>query len=132
MSLLFVAVIFVVVVVGVSLLGLKLWVQPQEAIERVAGVGMEATEQAPTHPSLAFHDLLKRLGDRIPTSAKDANVIQKRLIRAGYRDPSALKILYGAKVGLAVLLPLLMTLAVANSESPSEKKVMAVVASAVV
>jgi tight adherence protein C len=131
MSFLFVAVVFVVVVVAVSLLGLKLWVRPQEAIERVAGVGMEATDYTPTHPSLALHDLLKKLGNRIPTSPKDANIVQKRLIRAGYRDPNALKILYGAKVAMGVALPLIMFAAVAGNEASPERKMMAVLAAAV-
>jgi tight adherence protein C len=130
MTILFFGVIFVVVVIAISLLGLKLWVRPQEAIERVAGVGMETADTMPAHPSLAFHELLKNLGDRLPTSPKDANVIQKRLIRAGYRDPGALKVLYGSKLALAIVLPLIMSAAVAGSDASVERKLLAILASA--
>ena len=34
-------------------------------------------------------------------SPKDVTIMQRRLIRAGFRGPNALKILYGAKVALA-------------------------------
>ena len=62
--------------------------------------GIEPTEHMPTHPSLAFHDLIKRLGNFVPQSPKDVTVMQRRLIRAGIRNENALKILYGAKAVL--------------------------------
>ena len=130
MPVLLAGIVFVAVVLGVSLLGMKLWVRPKEAIERVAGVGMSPADQMPSHPSLAFRDLLQRLGTVIPTSPKDANVIQKRLIRAGYRNPNAMKILYGAKAFFVVVFPLLMSLIVSGSAAPSENKLLAVIAAA--
>jgi hypothetical protein len=50
------------------------------------------------HPSLVFHELVKKLGNVLPVSPKDAGVIQRRMIRAGIRNPNALKIFYGSKV----------------------------------
>src|SRR6202451_4790754 len=88
---------------------LKRYVKPQEAIERVAGTGMSAPDATPVHPSLLFHDLIKRLGTLVPASPKDVTVMQRRLIRAGYRNPNALNILYGAKAIFAVLLPVVGT-----------------------
>src|ERR1700685_3333656 len=107
--------LFVLLAAGLSLLGMKLWVKPKEALERVAGTGMGHHEAAPRHPSLVFHDIVKRLGNLVPASPKDVTVMQRRLIRAGYRNPNALKVLYGAKAIFAVLLPGLMTIAVINS-----------------
>jgi tight adherence protein C len=130
MPVLMAGIVFVAVVLGVSMLGMKLWVRPKEAIERVAGVGMSPADHMPSHPSLAFRDLLQRLGTVIPTSPKDANVIQKRLIRAGYRNSNAMKILYGAKAFFVVVLPLLMSLIVSGSAAPSENKLLAVIAAA--
>ena len=109
-----------------SLGGVRLWVKPKEAIERVAGTGMGAHEAAPVHPSLVFHDLVKRLGNLVPASPKDVTVMQRRLIRAGFRNPNALKVLYGAKAILAVLLPVVMTVAVFNSSAQQSNKVMAI------
>src|SRR6202521_3671496 len=107
MPLLFSFLIFVALAVGVSYLGMKLYVRPKEAMERVAGASVEHQESTPTHPSLVFHDIVKRLGTLVPASPKDVTVMQRRLIRAGYRTPNALKLLYGAKTLFAVLLPVL-------------------------
>src|SRR6202012_5541255 len=112
MAILFRLVIFVLFAAGLSFAGVKIYVKPKEAIERVAGTGMSAHDSAPVHPSLLFHDLVKRLGNLVPASPKDVTVMQRRLIRAGYRNPNALKILYGAKAIFGVLLPVVMTLAV--------------------
>ena len=109
MVILFSFVIFMLFAAGLSFAGVKLYVKPKEAIERVAGTGMSAHDAAPVHPSLLFHDLVKRLGNLVPASPKDVTVMQRRLIRAGYRNPNALKVLYGAKAIFAVLLPALMT-----------------------
>ena len=124
MLLLFSFVVFVLFAAGLSFAGVKMYVKPKEAIERVAGTGMSTHDSAPVHPSLLFHDLVKRLGNLVPASPKDVTVMQRRLIRAGYRNPNALKILYGAKAILAVLLPVIMTVAVLNSSAQQSNKVM--------
>src|SRR5271168_1338173 len=103
--------VFVVFAAGLSYAGMRLYVKPKEALERVTGTEMRH-EAAPVHPSLMFHDMIKRLGNVVPASPKDVTVMQRRLIRAGYRNPNALKILYGAKALFAVLVPALMTLVV--------------------
>src|SRR5580698_63762 len=126
MALLFTFVIFLLFAAVFSFGGVRLWVKPKEAIERVAGTGMSAHEAAPVHPSLLFHELVKRLGNLVPASPKDVTVMQRRLIRAGYRNPNALKALYGAKAIFAVLLPVLMTVAVFNSSAAQSNKVMAI------
>lgn len=132
MPLLFSLVIFVVFAAIFSLGGVRLWVKPKEAIERVAGTGIGAHDAAPVHPSLLFHDLIKRLGNIVPASPKDVTVMQRRLIRAGYRNPNALKILYGAKAIFAVLLPVVMTVAVLNSSAQQSNKVIAILAAVAV
>ncbi|MBN8731832.1 MAG: type II secretion system F family protein [Acidobacteria bacterium] len=116
-------------VIGAAL-GVKLYVKPKEAIERVTGTGMVREEEAPIHPSLVFHELVKKLGTMLPINPKDAGVIQRRMIRAGIRNPNAIRYLYGSKVLLGVGLPLLMSLAVANSSSDPSNKILAVLASA--
>lgn len=117
-------VVFLAVALVISLAGMKMWVQPKEAIERVTGGGYEA--DAPAHPSLAFHDLVKKLGDILPASPKDVSVMQRKLIRAGIRNPNALKILYGSKVAGAIVMPMLMSALVFNSASDSANKVVAI------
>ncbi len=129
MMLILSAVIFLGVMIGVATLGMKLWVRPKEAIERVTGVIVEE-EEAPTHPSLVFRDMLNRLGQVVPASPKDMTVMQRRLTRAGIRGPNALKVLYGAKVVLSILLPLTMTAVVWGSSAEAFNKFSAVLAAA--
>jgi tight adherence protein C len=106
---------------GAALLLTKLYVRPKEAMERVVG-GIDQVDVAPSHPSLAFHDLIKKLGNVIPQSPKDVTVMQRRLIRAGMRSENSLKILYGSKVALGVALPVLAVLVVAGTSAESGNK----------
>src|SRR5579871_1072503 len=120
--------LFVLLAGGLSVLGMKLWVKPKEAMERVAGTGIGHHEVTPRHPSLVFHDIVKRLGNLVPASPKDVTVMHRRLIRAGYRNQNALKILYGAKAAFAVLLPLMVGAAVLNSSADQTNKFGAILA----
>src|SRR5690242_19321628 len=118
-------VIFLSVVGGVTALGMKLYVRPKEALDRVAGT-FDPGENMPSHPSLAFHDLVKRLGNFVPQSPKDVTVMRRQLIRAGIRDENALKILNGAKATLGIALPLLVGVSVAGSGTDSGNKIAAI------
>lgn len=122
MTILASAVLFVLLVFGLTLVGMRFYVRPNEALERIAGGGIEGTDDQVKHPSLAFHDIVKRLGSIVPASPKDVTVMQRRLIRAGFRGPNALKFLYGAKVILAVVLPVLTIALIANSNAEPGNK----------
>lgn len=130
MTLILTFVIFIVVAVGFAVLITKTWLKPKEAIERVTGAGVQLEEESPTHPSLVFREMLNRLGSVLPASPKDMSVMQRRLIKAGIRSPNALKMLYGSKVGLGVLMPILMAAVVYGSTAEPTNKMMAVLASA--
>ncbi|HEY6393271.1 MAG TPA: type II secretion system F family protein [Bryobacteraceae bacterium] len=125
MAIFFTLLIFIAIVAGLSLLGMRLYVKPKEAMERVAGTGADH-DAPPVHPSLVFHDIVKRLGAMVPVSPKDVNVMQRRLIRAGIRNPNALKILYGAKALFGVLLPALVTLSIFNTSTDQTNKFAAI------
>jgi tight adherence protein C len=129
MQLLITIVLFLVVAAATSAAGIWIWLRPKTAIERVTGSGFEV-QRAPVHPSLVFRDLLKRLGSVLPASPKDVTLVQRRLIRAGIRNPSALTLLYGAKVILAVLFPFVMSLLVAGRETDASNKIVAVAVAA--
>lgn len=122
--------IFLLVAVGVSLLGLKHWLRPKEAIERVTGSGAVPQESMPVHPSLVFQEMVRRLGTILPVSPRDAGAIQRRMIRAGIRNPNAVRYFYGSKVLFGALLPLLMSLAVAGSAADPSNKFLAVASAA--
>jgi len=122
-------VVFLAVAVGLSLAGVRLWVRPKEAIERVAGAGVLGSEQAPAHPSLALREVVEKLGKQVPQSPKDVTVMQRRLIRAGIRQQNAIMLLYGSKVVCSILLPILMTFAVLGADTDASNKFLAVAAS---
>lgn len=123
--------LFLCVAVGVASLGIRLYVRPKEALERVTAGAIMAAETLPTHPSLVLHELLQRLGTMVPASPKDATVMHRRLIRAGIRNPNALKLLYGAKLTLGVLMPLLMTVAVASTDGDIDNKFVSILGAGV-
>lgn len=127
MFLLLTIVVFISVVAAVSAVGMKLYVRPKEALERVAGT-FDPNENMPSHPSLAFHDLIKRLGNFVPQSPKDVTVMRRRLIRAGIRNENALTVLYGAKAALGVALPLLVSSMVLGADTESGNKIAAILA----
>ena len=110
---------------------MKLYVRPKEAIERVVGI-MDQVDHAPSHPSLALHDLIRRLGTIVPQSPKDVTVMQRRLIRAGVRNENALKYLYAAKLVFGIALPLATGLFVAGSATDPGNKIASILAAAAV
>ena len=129
----FTLLVFLAVVGGVTAAGMKLYVRPKEAMDRVVGI-VEAgpSGEQVRHPSLAFHELIKKIGNIIPQSPKDVTVMQRRLIRAGVRNENALKVLYGAKGIFGVLLPMLTAASVLSSDSDPGNKFAAILASGAV
>ena len=63
-------------------------------------------------------DMVQRLDRVLPKSQAEVSVVEKRLIRAGYRNESAVKIFYGAKVLVPVSLCLLAIICGLASSSP--------------
>jgi tight adherence protein C len=132
MPFLLTVVIFVVLAMGLAGVGLKLYIRPKEAMERVTA-GVQASEQqVPSHPSLVMRDLVKRLGNFVPQSPKDVTVMQRRLIRAGIRSEGALKVLYGAKLLLGIALPLMTALSVSGSTADPGNKFASILAAGAV
>jgi tight adherence protein C len=100
-------ILFALLVALLSTLGVSLWVRPRAAIDRVAGE-VAAAEQGLSHPSLAFREIMRKLGQFVPSSPSDAGLLQRRLLIAGYRNPNALRTFYGVKAAFAISLPVLM------------------------
>jgi tight adherence protein C len=121
--------LFLFVMAVVTTIGLKMWVRPKEAMERIAGTTTTASQaQMPMHPSLAVHDVLQKLGTVLPQNPKDMNIMQRRLVRAGLRGPNTLKILYGTKLVFGLLLPAGMAILLSNSEMESTNKLLVILA----
>jgi tight adherence protein C len=86
-------------------------------MERLSGL-VEARDKAPVrhlqsliHPrQSSVETIVKPFQNLLPRSPAEVSVIQKRLIRAGYRDQAAVNIFYGAKVFVPIALSLLVSL----------------------
>ena len=128
MDFLFAFLIFLALTGVFALLGLNVWVWPKAAIDRVTASAADPQAQEIAHPSLAFRELLKKLGNIVPASPKDTTIMQRRLIRAGFRNQNALKLLYGSKFVLAILVPVMTVGVIAGSSWESSTKIMATLA----
>lgn len=120
--------IFLLIAGILASLGLQLWVRPKAAIDRVTATALETAGPA-GHPSLAWRELVRKLGSLVPSAPKDSTVMLRRLMRAGFRGPSALKTLYGSKAILGVMLPVAALVFAANSDIDPGQKVLLVTAS---
>ena len=130
MSVLFLSIfLFLLISVFLSLVGFKFWAQPKAALERVMGeVGLAA--QAVRDPSLSFRDLLTKVGNVVPANPADVGILQRRLLSAGIRSQHALKVLYGLKGSLAVLLTLLSVGLIFGFQLQSEMSIFQILAAA--
>ena len=122
------ALIFVLTVGILATLGFQLWVRPRAAIDRVTATVVD-TANPLGHPSLAWRDLVNKLGSLVPSAPKDSTVMVSRLMRAGFRGPGALKMLYGSKAILGVVLPAVALAFIAKSDADPGKKMLFVLAS---
>jgi tight adherence protein C len=125
-------VLFFGVVLALSAVGLKLYVRPKEAMDRVVGTVAQHHEETPSHPSLVFREIVEKLGNVVPASPKDVTVMQRRLIRAGMRGSHSLKILYGSKVLFGVSLPVLATTMAIRSQADTSNKFISILAAAAI
>ena len=119
--------LFLLISAFLSVVGFKFWVQPKAALERVMGeVGL--AEQAVRDPSLSFRDLLMKVGNVVPSNPTDVGILQKRLLSAGIRSQHGLKVLYGLKGSLAVLLTLLSAALLFGFQLQSEMSIFQIMA----
>ena len=100
--------LFVAVTALLYFFGIRFWVSPRSVVDRVLGDSMH--EPQASHPSLAFHDLLLKVGTMMPASPAELSTVRKRLYKAGIRSDSAFKVFYGIKGLGTVVLPVLMWL----------------------
>lgn len=130
MFILLTCVLFLALTIGLAVVGNKLWVRPGEAFDRVTGVSVQNNynDQMPAHPALSFRELIERMGTMLPSSPKDVSVMQRRLIKAGIRNPNALKMLYGWKAFLTVVLPVMAGFVVAGSDGMNKPLVILIAA----
>jgi len=123
--------VFVLIVGILATLGSQFWARPKAAIDRVTAAGIEAPIQV-AHPSLAWRELVKKVGSIMPSAPRDSSVMLKRLMRAGFRGPNALKMLYGAKVLMTVILPAAAASVAAKWQTDPSNKIILIAAAVAV
>lgn len=69
-----------------------------------------ALERLKSSPAASMETLVTPFEKVLPRTPEESSIIQKRLIRAGYRDPGLVKVFYGAKVLVPILLTGLATI----------------------
>ena len=121
--------LFVVIVLLLTVVGFRFWVQPKTALERVIGDVALGQQRVP-EPSLAFREILTKIGNVVPANPTDVGILQKRLLAAGIRSQHALKVLYGIKGILAVFFTILSAGLVFGFQLQSEMSVFQIGAAA--
>jgi tight adherence protein C len=130
MTLLLTIVLFVLLSALTSVMGVRLWARPKATVDRITGAMAEAQTHMPVHPSLAFRDMVVRIGTMLPSPAAQSKLMEKRLVRAGYRSPGALRMLYGARALSAVALPIAAVFLVMTLNLASDTRVLTVAGAA--
>jgi tight adherence protein C len=128
MELLFTAVLFAIVAVTFAFVGAKFWARPKSAIERVTGGTVTVAERGPQRSGKAFRDLVKRLGSALPQSPRNVKLMERRLMKAGFRGAGAVKMFYGIKVAATVLTPAVAMLLAAQFGVSEENRGMVLAA----
>ncbi len=128
MEVLAAAVLFAMLAGGLAFVLTRFWARPKTAIERVTRAGIEVSAKSESHPSLMFREFVNRLGTMVPQSPAAMNVIQRRLVRAGFRNSGALTTFYGMKVVLAALGVIVAAGLAVRSPVAAERKFMTVAA----
>lgn len=95
-------------------------IRPRDEQENVSGV-MQYTGQA-------LSEVIERFERVLPKSQSEVSIMQRRLIRAGFRGDSAIKKFYGAKVLIPVLLCILVAASGIAHASPFVAYLVALVA----
>jgi tight adherence protein C len=118
----FAAFTFVVVFVLIGSGGLLLFYR-QAMIQRVSAVVTPRAKggrllSALQHTGFSLSDMMQQVQRIVPKTQSEVSVVQQRLIRAGYRTDSAMRIFYAAKVFVPATLFLLVLITGIGRYSP--------------
>jgi tight adherence protein C len=98
------AAVFILVASATALIGFRLWNQRTKALVRLSPP-TQVPEYLPS-PSLIWQQLVNWIGNVVPASPKDLPLLKRRLVRAGFRNPNAVRLFHGARGFCAGLLAL--------------------------
>ena len=87
----------------------------EQRLGEVTGMAMNRAEEAAY--GKAVIDALKRLGNIAPKSVKEMGKLKQRLVVAGFRNPEALVVFFGIRIGVALAAFALFALPVVTQPS---------------
>jgi tight adherence protein C len=109
---------FLMVMVGVTFVGYRIFYKPGKALRQLgnpvitaAGEGFIADTSEPEASTIVT--VLHQLGSYVPTSNTDMDTLRMDLVRAGFRSENAVPVFYGLRL-TAVFLMLILTLLAQN------------------
>src|ERR1035438_3020878 len=95
--------VFVMVAAGTSFLLLRFGCVRVRPMDRLQPPAPVVSGFLPL-PSLIWQELVGWAGGLVPATPKSLPLLKRRLMRAGFRDPAAVRLFYGARVCAAMLL----------------------------
>lgn len=125
MDVLLAATVFVLVSIATVMLSLRILNLRGRYLERLAERSQGASPFLPS-PSLVWHDLVSWIGNYVPASSKDLPRLKRRLLRAGFRRPDAIRFFDGSRAVSTVLLGLTGLAAGIHTEAAGENLLLAV------
>ena len=96
------ATLFLLVAAGTAWLGLRAIAWSKRRIHRLSPVSGAPAGALPS-PALVWRELVNRIGTAVPASGRDLPRLKRRLIRAGYRNPNAVRNFQGVRPVTTVL-----------------------------
>jgi tight adherence protein C len=105
--LIFLTIVLLLLVAGViTAFGYFYYVKPARMLDQLSSASTSVRSLAEERQPRGFTmgKLLGPIGGLLPVSTQDASALQRDLQAAGIRDPNAVRIVYGAKLFLAVTL----------------------------
>lgn len=95
--------LFCLLLVAISIYGYRLYVRPVRITERLGGpVGMPGPEVMVSATAVPQRRFLVRvvqyIGEKVPMSPEDASLARRRLMAAGMRSETAVRVYYGLKI----------------------------------
>jgi len=85
------------------LIGVRLWIHPKAAVDRVMGTSPQAVKSRQPF-RLNLRRLIDSAGSRLGTREKDRERVIQELVGAGFRRSGAANLYYGSRVIASVLL----------------------------
>jgi len=92
----FTCLVFLLVSVPTAWIGLRFWDWRSKAVGRIAVRQGQVSPFLPS-PSLIWRELVAWVGSIVPASPKDVPQLRRQLIRAGFRNASAVRLFHGAR-----------------------------------